>query len=218
MKNIVYEILKLIQLCFMTPFYFIRGIWALYRLQQPIITIFGGKRAKPDNGYAKQAYQLAFLLGKNNCSIITGGGPGIMDAANCGAQEAHKNFKRWTLGLTVSGVDDDYVPPCARNIQTKYFFVRKWLLMRYSANFVIFPGGIGTAEELFELLDLKKHGMVETTPIILMDREYWKPLLTWYVEKGIREGFITMPLHNAFITCNTVEEAIAVIQQNTTHQ
>lgn len=218
MKHIIYEIVELIHLCLLSPFYFIRGILALYNLKQPIITVFGGKRAHENNGYAKQAYALAELLGKNNYAVITGGGPGIMNAANCGAAAAHKHAHCWTLGLTVSGVDDNFVAPCSRQVQTRYFFIRKWLLMRYSENFVFFPGGIGTAEELFELLDLKKHSMVKTPPLILMDREYWQPLLTWYVEKGTKEGFITMPLHEAFITCQTIEEAFALIQKHTANK
>lgn len=215
MKSFFSDFIELLIISILSPFYFMRGLIALHRLHQPIITFFGGMRAQENNGYAKIAYQLAYTLGSHNYSIITGGGPGMMHAANAGAADAHKCAPHWTLGFTVKGVDDDYVNNCAKNIQARYFFIRKWLLMRYSAQFVFLPGGIGTAEELFELLDLKKHGMVKTPPVILMDRAFWQPLLDWYEQKSMREGFITMQPKEAYVTCDSAEEAFAIILHHT---
>ena len=192
--NYIKENLRLLGMSLKAIYYFMHGLYALHRMHTPIISIFGGKRAQPDGEDTKLAFQIAQKLAQKNYSIITGGGPGMMQAANCGAASAHQekppaNY-RWTIGLGVSGVDNEFINPCARVIPTGYFFVRKWLLMYYSQAFVFLPGGIGTAEELFELLNLKKHKMIPQYPVILVDKTFWQPLVDWYENRGFKEGFI----------------------------
>lgn len=216
--NYIKENIRLLGISLKAIFYFLRGLFALNRLHTPIISIFGGKRAQSENGFAQLAYQIARCLAQKNYSIITGGGPGIMKAANCGAASAHEekpgaNY-RWTLGLGVSGVDNEFINPCAKVIPTGYFFVRKWLLMFYSQGFVFLPGGIGTAEELFELLDLKKHKMIPNYPVVLVNREFWQPLIDWYENRGVREGFIILSPSDAYVICDDAEQVCAIFEKS----
>lgn len=215
--NYLKENVRIIGILMKGLYYFLHGLYALNRMHAPIISIFGGKRASEESADVKLAYQIAQRLAEKKYAIITGGGPGLMKAANCGAAAAHpekpgKNY-RWTLGLGVNGVDNEFVNPCACVIPTGYFFIRKWLLMFYSQAFVFLPGGIGTAEELFELLDLKKHKMVPNYPVVLVDKNYWQPLIDWYENRGVKDGFIILQPSEAYIVCDTVDEAVNAVEK-----
>ena len=168
------------------------GIRTINKMQQPIVTIFGGSKVKKDSFYAKKAFELAQLLAKDNVSILTGGGPGIMEAANCGAASVHKKDTQhiFSLGIGVKGIDEGFSVPCGTNIQVVAFGVRKLLLMRCSLGFVIFPGGIGTCDELFEVLNYMKHKKIPCFKILLFGKKYWQPIVDWYVNNGIGQGFI----------------------------
>jgi len=206
-----YESLRML----LSGFAFIPGFWMLSRLKQPIITIFGGLGADSESVYSKTAFELSKKLVEHQYSIITGGGPGIMESANCGAISVHakKERNKRTLGISVSGINGDFKSLCSYTLYVRYFFIRKWLLMHYSVGYIIFPGGIGTAEELFELLDMMRHGKISKRPIILFGAEYWQPLLEWY-QKALEEKFITPARTVQFIVTDSIDEALRNISVN----
>ena len=214
--NWVKESFLLFYDCIIAGFHFIRGVYTLSRLEQPIISIFGGKRAPQENGYTKQAYDLARMLAKQNISVLTGGGPGIMEAANCGAasiEKEKKDNKRRTVGIGVRGVDAEFVNPCAYVFHTRYLYIRKWLLMHYSRAFIVFPGGIGTCEELFELLDLMKLEKIKQYPVILIGSAYWRDVLNWYNEAGIKQGYIPAQAKDFITVTDDINQAYSIINK-----
>lgn len=184
------------------------GFFRLARLQKPIITIFGGAKVSQDSNYVKLAHELAHRFAKHGVSIISGGGPGIMMAAHCGAASAHQIGKKArTLGVNVSGVDASFVNPCSDMLEVNYFFMRKWLLVRYSVGFIIFPGGVGTMDEFFDLLNLMKHHRIPDLPIVLIGIDYWKPLISWFRDSGIKSGLIDERLIRLFMVTDDIDEA-----------
>ncbi|TET06433.1 TIGR00730 family Rossman fold protein [Candidatus Dependentiae bacterium] len=195
-------------------FSFIPGLWAFSRLQQPIISVFGGREVEKNSVYAQKAYQLGVKLAQNKMSVITGGGPGIMEATHCGVVSIYGDKRerdKWTLGIGVKGVDEEFCSHCTRIIFVNYFFIRRWLLTRYSAAYVVFPGGIGTLEELFEVLDLVRHGKLSERPVILIGKDYWKVLLDWYYDTAIKEGLIPPERQATFSVTDDIDEAVALI-------
>jgi len=186
------------------------GVFKLRRLKQPIVAVFGGKGAYETGKYAQWAKGFSAKVAQKNMSVITGGGPGIMEAANCGAYEASDDKKGATLGIGVSGVDIDFFNECAPIIQVDYFFVRKWLLTHYACGFVFFPGGIGTVDELFEVLNLMKLRKMKRVPVILFGTTYWQDIISWY-KHAHESNFISAPLESAMIITDDIEEAVRVI-------
>src|SRR3954469_10887037 len=154
---------------------FVDGFDALARLG-PAVSIFGSARTPRNDPWYERARLLAKRLGEQGLTVITGGGPGIMEAANRGARDA----SAVSVGLGVelpheTGVNE-YVDLA---VEFRYFFVRKTMFVKYAQGFVIFPGGFGTLDELFESLTLVQTGKIEHFPIILLGREYWQGLLDW---------------------------------------
>ena len=145
----------------------------------PCIAFFGSARTLPDDPYYKAAEETAALLAKKGFGIITGGGPGIMEAANKGAFEAG--------GLSIGCNIDLPLEQSVNNYQNislefRYFFVRKTIFIKYSVGYVIFPGGFGTLDEMFEALTLAQTGKIEHFPIALYGEDYWKDLYQWIDE------------------------------------
>lgn len=157
-------------------------------LRKSVVTIFGSAQLAQDSFYSQQAYELAKKLTNRGYSILTGGGPGIMNAANCGASSVGAQAPA-TLGIGVDGIDEGFTSGCGRSINVSQFFGRQWLLMRYSCAFVFFPGGIGTLDEFFELLTACKHNYVKRLPIILVGTQFWQPIVDWYA-KALADGYI----------------------------
>jgi len=212
--NWFFECIRLFGQSFKAGFQFMYGRYKLSRVPHPIISIFGGKGANAEGIYTKQAYDFAAHCVDHGISVITGGGPGLMEAANCGAYEKsvqEKLKQPRTLGVSVRGVDEDFVNPCAPLIRVDYFFIRKWLLMRYSCAFVIFPGGIGTADEFFDLLNLMKLKRVKKVPVVLVGKNYWQSLINWYEQSGVAQGFIKQEYRDLFSVTDDVTEAFAVV-------
>jgi len=200
---------------FWSGFSFIPGLWALSRLHHPVVTIFGGKGIHHGDVYAQQSYELGQKLVQNRIAVMTGGGPGIMEAAHCGAAVVHKDKKeqkKWTFGIGVCRINGDHKNPCAPVIFVRYFFIRKWLLTRYSAAYVIFPGGIGTVDELFETLDLLRHKKLPPRTVILVGKSYWQLMLDWY-NSAKKEGFITPEREAPFIVSDDIDEVITILKQ-----
>jgi len=145
----------------------------------PCISIFGSARTNPDDKYYKAAEKTAKLLVENDVGVITGGGPGIMEAANKGAFEAGGT----SIGCNIE-LPFEQEPNRYQNISMEfhYFFVRKMIFMKYSVGFIIFPGGYGTLDELFEALTLAQTDKIKHFPIVLYGRKYWEGLTGWIDE------------------------------------
>ena len=165
---------------------FVEGFDALADLG-PAVSVFGSARL-PDNdpSYA-QAEELGRRLAEHGITVITGGGPGIMEAANKGAKEAGGE----SVGLAIELPHEQSTNPyCTRVLNFRYFFVRKTMFVKYAQGFVIFPGGFGTFDELFESLTLVQTGKIEHFPVILIGTRYWKPLLDWLRDPVQTHGMV----------------------------
>lgn len=151
---------------------FIKGLDKLYGITKAV-SIFGSARLKPESDYYKLATQVAKEVGKKGFAVITGGGPGAMEAANKGAKEA----KTLSVGLNIQLPFEDHINPYVDVTEKfNFFFVRKVMLIKYSQAFVILPGGFGTLDEMFEALTLIQTGKVQDFPVILVGSKYWAPI------------------------------------------
>ena len=159
---------------------------------------------------AEQASTLSYRLASEGCAILSGGGPGLMQAANCGAYKAAQekaDGKKRTLGIGVDDLDPSFKNGCGSPfIRAPYFFVRKWLLVNYTEAFVIFPGGIGTVDELFEVLNLMKIGTLPVRPIVLVGTTFWEPLISW-IKYSTTLGYIPERCDDMLIITDDIEEA-----------
>jgi len=174
-------------------FQMIYGLIKLSRVPRPYVTFFGGARFAQHEQYTQMAQDLAEKLAGHDISILTGGGPGIMQAANCGVSNLLPGVsKARTMGITVSELNEGGVNACAQEqIALKYFFARKWLLTKYSEAFVVFPGGFGTLDELMELLTLIKTKQLPVCPVILVGAAYWQKLMDWLLQVALKNQTIT---------------------------
>jgi uncharacterized protein (TIGR00730 family) len=154
---------------------FVRGFDALADVG-PAVTVFGSARTTPGSAEYEAARETARLLGKSGFTIITGGGPGIMEAANRGAREAGAPSLGLNIELPFEQQVNEFVD---HSIEFRYFFVRKTMLVKYSQAFLIFPGGFGTLDELFEALVLIQTGKIANFPVVLFGRAYWAGLVDW---------------------------------------
>ena len=187
---------------------FVEGFDALPRVL-PAVTIYGSSRAKPGTWSYEKATKLAGLLAGQGFSVITGGGPGVMEAANRGALEAGGQ----SVGLNIDIAEEQLANRCTTlSLKFHYFFVRRVMLVKYATAFVLFPGGFGTLDELFELSTLMQTKKLQPYPIILMGHSYWDGLLKWLTEEAIgRDRLDPSGLHLYTVT-DDIEEVIAVIQ------
>jgi len=151
------------------------------------VTIFGSARTPTDDPYYEKAIETAKLLAQEGFPIITGGGPGIMEAANRGAQEGNGLSIGCNIELPHEQGTNPYVE---RSIDFRYFFVRKMMFVKYSTAFVVFPGGFGTMDELFEALTLIQTGKVKHFPVVLFGRAYFQGLIDWLREVAAGQGKI----------------------------
>ncbi len=174
----------------------------------PGITFFGSSRFDEDNPYYRLAYRTAYLFGSKGFTIITGGGPGIMEAANRGAKDAGA----LSVGLNIQ-IPAEQRPNPYQNISLEfdYFFVRKVMLLRYSMAYIIFPGGFGTLDELFEALTLIQTGKSPKFPLILFGREYWEPLLDFLKTTMLKYGTISEEDTRLVALVETPEDAYKLV-------
>ena len=163
----------------------VEGFESLYNLG-PAISVFGGARFDDKSSYYQDAVKVSAMLSNLGFSIITGGGPGIMEAANKGA----KMGKSKSVGLNIELPHEQRANPYQDiSLNFRYFFVRKLMFVKYSTGFVIFPGGFGTLDEFFEALTLVQTRKIADFPIVMYDRSYWMGLIDWIkgalVERGV---------------------------------
>ena len=174
------------------------------------VTVFGSARTTPDDPYYEKAVETARMLAREGFPIITGGGPGIMEAANRGAQEGNGLSIGCNIELPFEQGLNPYVE---RSINFRYFFVRKTMFVKYSTAFIVFPGGYGTMDELFEALTLIQTGKVSNFPVILFGEQYWAGLVEWLKERVAGEGKIATTDLRLFTVTDSPREAVATVRR-----
>lgn len=182
------------------------GVFKISKLKHPMVTIFGGSRLPKDSYYFDKAYALAALLVKHDISVLTGGGPGVMEAANCGAFSEKTPIVR-SIGIGVEGLNEKPNSCMQKYFIFHYFFARKWLLTRFSKGFIVFPGGFGTLDELFEIVTLIQTEKMPPLPIVLFGVSYWTPLIEWIKEKPLKEGLLHDKNLNIFLITDDIGDA-----------
>ncbi len=177
---------------------------------EPAVTIYGSARLKPDDELYNKTAEIARQLGQLGFSIITGGGPGVMEAANKGAAEAGVA----SVGLNISLPDNQACNIYAtKSITFQHFFVRKVMLVKYATAFIAMPGGLGTLDELTEILNLIQTAKMRPFPVVLFDSEFWKGFLDWLRGTVLTRGFISEEDMNLLRVCDKTEEVMDVVQQ-----
>ena len=156
---------------------------------KPSIAVFGSARTKPSHKYYKKTVRVSKELAKRGFGIITGGGPGIMEAANKGASEANGSSTGVNIELPLEQGSNPYIDN-DKLLNFRYFFVRKVMFFKYAQGYVIMPGGFGTIDEFFEVLTLIQTGKTKKVPIVVIGTEYWKPLMKWLKEYMIKFKYI----------------------------
>jgi len=188
---------------------FVEGIETLSQVKNAV-TIFGSARLKPEDIYYQKTERLAQLLVKDGFNVITGGGPGIMEAANKGASEAGGK----SVGLNIRLPYEQKPNPYANiHIDYKYFFVRKVMFVKYAVAYVIMPGGFGTMDELFEALTLIQTKKIKSFPLILMGSEYWRGLIDWLKSTMMQEGKINPVDMELIQIVDEPEEVVKLIKK-----
>jgi hypothetical protein len=189
---------------------FVDGFDALARLG-PAVSIFGSARTPPEDPMYGEAERLAGLVARRGYTVITGGGPGIMEAANKGAQEAGG----YSVGLAIELPHEQSTNRwCDLAITFRYFFVRKTMFVKYAQAFVIFPGGYGTLDELFEALTLVQTGKIEHFPIVLYGREFWGGMLDWIERMLIDSGKIGALDRQLVQITDDIDEIVDIIVES----
>jgi uncharacterized protein (TIGR00730 family) len=189
---------------------FVEGFEKLGRIG-PCVSIFGSARSKPGSRDYKRAEELAYLLTKKGFGIITGGGPGIMEAANKGAHFAGGKSVGLNINLPFEQVPNPFIDP-DKLIDFDHFFVRKVMFMKYAQGYIVLPGGFGTIDEMSEAITLVQTHKSVSFPIILIDKEYWGGLVNWIKEKLLVENKISPEDLEIFQLVDTIEEAVAIIE------
>jgi uncharacterized protein (TIGR00730 family) len=189
---------------------FVEGFDALAKVG-PAVTIFGSARARLDDPMYDAARRVADGLAKEGFAVITGGGPGIMEAANRGAREGGGLSVGCNIELPF---EQDMNPYVDLGIEFRYFFVRKTMFVKYAEAFVIFPGGFGTLDELFEALTLIQTGKIVHFPVVLFGSRYWKGLLDWVRDPVLKEAKISPDDVDLMIVTDDVDEVVQVIRQS----
>jgi len=185
---------------------FVEGFDALNGVG-PAVTVFGSARVLPDDPYYSAGMALGAALARRGFAVITGGGPGIMEAVNRGCHEAGGLSVGCNIELPNEQALNQYVD---LGVEFRYFFVRKNMFVKYARGFVIFPGGYGTLDELFESLTLAQTGKIEHFPIVLFGKRYWGALLDWLGDEVLRSGAISKEDLTLVTITDDPEEAAAM--------
>lgn len=173
------------------------------RNAMPGVVVFGSARVQPHDELYKKAVNMGTILSKNGYSVYTGGGPGLMEAANKGAYENGGNSVGFNITLPFEQMLNPYL---TISVNFKYFFTRKMMFIRYGRAFVLFPGGIGTLDELYEILVHMQTGKSETVPVFLYNKEFWKGMVGWVQDKLADEKLISPEDMKYFYMTDDIEE------------
>jgi len=191
---------------------FVEGFEAMQRIR-PCVSIFGSARTKPDAVEYALAEEIAYQLTQSGYGVITGGGPGIMEAANKGAQRGGGTSVGLNIELPFEQSSNPYVDK-EKSLHFDYFFVRKVMFTKYSQGFIVLPGGFGTLDELFEALTLIQTEKIGRFPIILVGRTYWQGLLDWIKRTmGERHAYIKGEDLDLVTVVDAPEDAVAAINR-----
>jgi len=178
----------------------------------PCVSIFGSARTQPDNGYYKMAEEIAAKLVRHGYGVITGGGPGIMEAGNKGAQSENGKSVGLNIELPHEQGNNPYIDP-DKLISFDYFFVRKVMFVKYSQGFIVMPGGFGTLDELFEAITLIQTKKIGRFPIVLVGTEFWGGLLDWVKSTMLSFGNISPKDLDLINLVDSPTEAVKVIDE-----
>jgi uncharacterized protein (TIGR00730 family) len=186
---------------------FVEGFEVLSKLGKAV-SIFGSSRTKPDRKHYKLAEEVAYLLAKEGYAIITGSGPGLMEATNKGASRANGKSIGLNIQLPCEQQPNDY---CDEILEFRYFFVRKVMFVKYAKAFVILPGGYGTLDEFTEALNLIQTQRISKFPIVVFDSQYWKGLIDWIKNTVLKEGNINRKDLDIFTIVDNPKDVVRVI-------
>jgi uncharacterized protein (TIGR00730 family) len=178
----------------------------------PCVSIFGSARTPQNHNIYKTAEEIAYLLTKKGFGVITGGGPGIMEAANKGAHFARGKSVGLNIDLPFEQIPNPFIDQ-DKFINFHHFFVRKVMFMKYSQGYIVLPGGFGTMDEMFEAITLIQTHKLVRFPIVLVSKDYWQGLIDWINNVMLQERNITTEDMNIFTIVNTPEEAVSVIDE-----
>ena len=198
--------------------------WRVLRIQSELVdgieslaklggaaTVFGGARFNNDNHFYEEAQRLGAILGEAGVPVITGGGPGVMEGANKGCFSSSSD----SVGLNISlPTEQEPNPYQDTSLEFRYFFVRKFMFVKHAVGFVIFPGGYGTMDELFEALTLVQTGKVRSFPIVLLGVDYWSGLVDWMRNTMLANGCIEERELHLFNVVDDAESAAKIILQH----
>jgi uncharacterized protein (TIGR00730 family) len=204
-------------------FRLLSGMWKLSRVPQPAITIFGSSRTPMDHKDAQDIYKLSKKLALNGFTVITGGGTGIMLAANKGAFDAQKELSDPTLttsvGITLSrfvnkkSKFEDLNSYIHETIIMDHFFFRKWLMVRYSTGFILPPGGYGTLDELFDVITMIQCKEMKKVPVILLNKKFWEPIKDHIYNRLLKQNMISKGDEDLLTITDDIDEAYRIIAE-----
>ena len=190
---------------------FVEGFESMSKIG-PCVSVFGSARTKEDNKYYQTAEEIGFLLTQKGFGVITGGGPGIMEAANKGAVRGQGKSVGLNIELPFEQSHNIYIDH-DKLLNFDYFFVRKVMFVKYAQGFIVLPGGVGTLDELFEAITLIQTGKIAKFPIVLVGKSYWDGMIEW-IEKvmlGVEKNISSEDL-NLFSIVDTPSEAVDLIE------
>jgi len=188
---------------------FVEGFEKLAKIG-PCVTIFGSARTKPEHPYYATAEEIAYQLVQHGYGVITGGGPGIMEAGNRGANRAKGKSVGLNIFLPFEQKGNIYIDP-DKLISFDYFFVRKVMFVKYSQGFIVMPGGFGTMDEVTEALTLIQTKKIGRFPIVMVGRKFWGGMVEWIKDVLVKEEMVNEEDLNLFNVVDTPEEAVKVI-------
>ena len=188
---------------------FVEGFETMGKIK-PSVVVFGSARTNKEDKYYKLAVETAKEIVKRGFGIITGGGPGIMEAANQGASEAGGSSTGVNIELPHEQSANPFID-ADKLLNFRYFFVRKVMFFKYAQGYILLPGGFGTIDECFEVLTLIQTGKTSKFPVVLMGKDYWGSLLTWIKNNLLKSGYINERDTDLFSICDDPKEAAEII-------
>ncbi len=201
-----------------------RDIWRIFKIMSefvdgfdllgraaPAVSIFGSSRMKPGTKYYELTRKVAFELARTGYAVVSGGGGGLMEAANRGAREAGGQSIGLNIALPFEQKSNEFIDS-DKLMTFQHFFVRKVMFVKYAHGFVVMPGGYGTLDEFSEAITLIQTQKTKVFPVILMGRDYWNRLLDWMKETAVAEGCISETELNIFHVCDDPDEVVQIIK------